>query len=286
MPAISLLATNLVCYFMSLPWNQLFTQQIACQPLAHLDTQFLLTGMPMWPNARGLNELKAKASLAQSSVSEFVCQSSLAASDDYYEQIIYKRKQIPTRPNSWHDLFNGLVWLQYPKTKTLLNQLHIEDIELHGLSPRTRQRNHITHFDECGVILTIECSTGEMVTELLRAHHWLEAMHEMRNAWGDTIHARMFGHANYEMLLNPFIGLTGKWLAVNVQKGFSQRSIAQQNAEIDACLPATIQNDGLFKQPKPLSPLPLLGLPGWSGLNQDPQFYHNREYFRPKRVRS
>ena len=283
MPPIILLATNFVCLFMSLPWNEPFTLQLSCEPIAHLDTQFSISNMPTWPNAQGLNLLKKQQPVAQISTPEFVCQDMLAPSDNYYEQIINKHAQIPTRANSWHDLFNGLVWLQYPKTKKLLNKLHVDDIEQFGLSPRTPQRNHITHFDECGVLLLIEGDKGKSVTGLLTEHKWYEALHNARNAWGISVHARMFGHANYEMLLDPFIGLTGKWLAIEVEKGFSLLSIAQQNAEVDERLSAAITITELFKQPKPLFPLPLLGLPGWSELNQDPQFYLNREYFRPKR---
>ena len=283
MPLINLLATNFVFLFMSLPWNKPFTQQLSCAPLARLNAQFFLSDFSDWPNAEGLNTLKQRFLADDRSVPDFIDQDALPPTDNYYEQIIFKQGHIPTRANGWHDLFNGLVWLQYPLSKKRLNQLHVEDIKQNGLSPRSRQRNHITHFDECGVILAVESSVGKKVTELLREHNWTEALYQNRAQWGEGIHARMFGHANYEMLLDPFIGLTGKWLAVRVEPGFAQRSMLEQNAEVDQCLCTLINTTELFKQAKPLLPLPLLGIAQWSELNTDAQFYQNTDYFRPKR---
>ncbi|MGY0561959.1 MAG: DUF3025 domain-containing protein [Paraglaciecola chathamensis] len=284
MPFINLLATNFAFLFMSLPWNEPFTQQLSCAPLARLEAQFILSDFSCWPNAQGLNTLKQRFHIAEQATPDFIDQDALPESEDYYEQIIFKHGHIPTRANGWHDLFNGLVWLQYPATKKYLNQLHVEDIEKHGLSPRSRLRNHITHFDECGVVLAIEHSQGSEIAELLGEHRWSEALFTRRSAWGLVIHARMFGHANYEMLLNPFIGLTGKWLAVSVKSGFAKRSVLEQNAEIDAGLHEMIRDKALFEQTKPLLPIPLLGIPAWCEQNQVEQFYQNRDYFRPKRI--
>ena len=61
----------------------------------------------------------------------------------YYETIISEDGVVPTREQSWHDLFNALIWLQFPKTKSLLNELHISDIEAYGVNPRTARRNRI-----------------------------------------------------------------------------------------------------------------------------------------------
>lgn len=286
MPFINLLATNFLFLFMSLPWNEPFTQQLSCLPLARLEAQFSISDFSHWPNAEGLNALKQRLHIAKEAIPDFIDQDALPVSDDYYEQIIFKQGHIPTRANGWHDLFNGLVWLQYPATKKYLNQLHVDDIQKHGLSPRSRLRNHITHFDECGVILAIEHSQGAEIAELLGEHRWSEALFKRRSEWGRVIHARMFGHANYEMLLNPFIGLTGKWLAVSVKSGFAKRSVLEQNVEIDAGLHEMIRDKALFEQIKPLLPIPLLGIPEWYQQNQVEQFYHNRDYFRPKRIHS
>jgi hypothetical protein len=262
-------------------WNHSFIEQLTLKPFQTLDSLFSLSGVSEWPNAKGLNVLKERILQKGVMQTNFVCQHELAETSLYYEQIIYQRSRIPTRPNSWHDLFNGLMWLQFPRTKTLLNQLHITDIEQFGISPRTHRRNKLTHFDECGVVLA--CSKPQLL-EQLKHHQWHEVFVEQRASWGRDIHAYIFGHANYELLLNPFIGLTGKWLAVEVEQNFSQQSLSEQSEKIDSLLSAKITQEDTFSQVKPLYPLPLLGVPGWWDANNNDAFYANTDYFRPKRT--
>ncbi|WP_198556481.1 DUF3025 domain-containing protein [Paraglaciecola sp. MB-3u-78] len=262
-------------------WHHDFTQQLPMLPMQQLETYFGLSRFTDWPNAQGLNALmKLKGSLH---VPNFICQSELAESDDYYEQIIHQQHIIPTRPNSWHDLFNGLIWLQFPQTKRLLNQQHVEDIEQYGLSPRTLRRNNLTHFDECGVIVTYERSeVFSQLIENVKQHQWHAVFVDNRQYWGNEINSFIFGHANLEMLLHPFIGLTGKFLAVEVDSLFSSLSYKKQVAELDIRLVSHIQKTDLFSTQKPLSPMPLLGIPDVWDANNDPEFYDNTDYFRPK----
>jgi len=265
-------------------WHSLYLAQLDCQPFAHLESLFLLSQFPTWPNAAGLNGLKATHQADSDATPDFVCQSDLLESDDYYEQIIFKQGHIPTRPDGWHDLFNALIWLQFPKTKSLLNQLHIADISQFGVSPRTLRRNNLTHFDECGVVLLVE-EGHEFLLEGLAQHQWHSVMVENRALWGDKIHSLMFGHANLEMLLQPFIGLTGKWLGISVAAGFAQLPAKQQLAIVDEKLVEKLTESDLFAHKKVLLPIPLLGIPGWHGANQHPEFYQNTDYFRPKSQR-
>ncbi|MFT5312546.1 MAG: hypothetical protein ACI8Z9_001024 [Paraglaciecola sp.] len=266
---------------MSQTWNQPFIEQLSLNPYQNLDTLFALSQCAQWPNAQGLNELQGRVLERGVMQQTFVCQNELPETSAYYEQIIFEQGIIPTRSQSWHDLFNGLMWLQFPRTKTLLNQLHVSDIEQFGLSPRTHRRNNLTHFDECGVVLA--CSDPALL-ECLKNHQWQEVFIEQRSSWGRDIHPYIFGHANYELLLAPFIGLTGKWLAVEVEQDFAQHSLAEQSAQIDRLVQVKIIQEDTFSQPRPLLPLPLLGIPGWWDANRDKNFYANKDYFRPKRL--
>ena len=262
-------------------WHHEFIKQLPMLPLQQLETHFGLSDFTHWPNADGLNDLKALQKNVD--IPDFVCQSQLNPSEHYYEQIIHQQQIIPTRPNSWHDLFNGLIWLQFPKTKRLLNQQHVEDIEQHGVSPRTLRRNNLTHFDECGVILTYQTgSIAEQLINDLAQHQWQTVFVENRHCWGNQLNSFMFGHANLEMLLQPFIGLTGKWLALEVDKQFAHLSYKQQLAQIDEALPKLIQTTAIFAEKKPLYPIPLLGIPGVWDANIQADFYANTDYFRPK----
>lgn len=263
-------------------WNQPYINRVSHAPFSQIESLFKLAHLSNWPNAAGLNELRASGELPSSctgaNVPEFICQDSMAQTDDYYEQYIHRNEQIPTRPDNWHDLFNGLIWMMFPQTKRLLNQLHVEDISANGLSPRSTLRNHITHFDECGVVLA--CETDE-IPALLSEHRWQEAFVERRELWHKQVHVFTFGHANLEMLLDPFEGLTGKWLAVKVNEKFASASIISKIAHLDAVLSESLHNERVFEQRKPLRPIPLLGIPGWWEPNLDFAFYQNQNYFRP-----
>ena len=249
-------------------------------PMQQLDVNFGLSGLADWPNAAGLNDLKSRFGDLQ--IPQFVCQNQLTATDHYYEQIIHQQNIIPTRPDSWHDLFNGLIWLQFPKTKSLLNQQHVEDIELNGLSPRTVRRNNLTHFDECGVILTYQKdSIAEQLIKDLAMHKWQSVFIENRPTWGKELKSYIFGHANLEMLLQPFIGLTGKWLALEVDSQFAGLRYGEQLTQIDELLVDFIKKTNVFVEKKPMHPIPLLGIPGVWDANNNPAFYANTDYFRP-----
>ena len=262
-------------------WHSAYLAQLTCLPIEQLDHLFALSQWPDWPNAAGLNRLTRDFLPTVQALPRFVCQSELADDGEYYEQIIFNHGHIPTRPDNWHDLFNGLIWLQFPQIKRLLNQLHMQDIEQFGVNPRTLRRNNLTHFDECGVILAVE-EGHEYLLDALADHQWHRVFVEHRSAWGQKIHPHVFGHANLEMLLQPFIGLTGKWLGVSVAAGYAELPLKQQLSLLDQRVVQHIKSDDVFARRHALLPIPLLGIPGFYAANQDPDFYHNSDYFRPK----
>ena len=63
-----------------------------------------------------------------------------------YEQFIFEQRACPSRDNL-HDLFNGLTWLAYPRTKARLNELQAADIARHGVS---EQRGDAVADEVCG----------------------------------------------------------------------------------------------------------------------------------------
>ncbi len=199
--------------------------------------------------------------------------------DRYYEQVIYQDQVIPTRANNWHDFFNACIWMLLPQTKRLLNQIHIQEIELHGLNPRSPVRNRVTHFDECGGVLLY---LDESHLAALQQHQWLDGFWRQRGKWHAETRFFNFGHANYEMLLQPFVGLTAKYIPVKVDNSFYQRTLSQQYREIDETLLASLRDGDWFSTRGRLKPLPLLGIPGWYAQNQQREFYLNQDYFRPK----
>ncbi|WP_169307193.1 DUF3025 domain-containing protein [Chitiniphilus eburneus] len=196
----------------------------------------------------------------------------------YYEAEIHELGRIATRPLNWHDCFNALVWHAYPRTKAALNVLHHRLLPMTGNGQRGPVRDAATLFDECGLILPY---CDEALAGALRDHDWRTLFVTRRAAWGTQIEAQVFGHATFENLLAPFVGLTGKCWPIAVAPAYFDWPLPQRMAWLDACLAAAIDAD-MLQSPRQLPPLPYLGIPGWWP-TQDDAFYADAGYFRPRR---
>jgi len=252
---------------------------LSTNPLfADLCQSFAITQLPGWPDIGWLNHVAMQTPV------QFVDNDKLAADGRYYEEYIYATKRVPTRNNNWHDFFGALIWCLFPGTKALLNQLHIAEISQHGQKQRSKLRNKLTLFDECGVIICLEPAAAVHAT-LLRQHQWQQSFVDRRTDWWQSIRPVIFGHAMYEMATAPFLGLTAKCLFLTVPAGFSQWSLTDAYSFLDQKLQQQIANGGLLLDNQQLTPLPLLGVPGWCDDNRQPGFYENTDYFRALSVR-
>lgn len=291
-----------------IPFCTRYLNQHASKPVFELLNEVGLLNNEKFPNSSVLNAL-AQRFYGKWCGPAFKDQSTFDADEGrYYETIISEDNTVPTREESWHDLFNALVWLQFPKTKKYLNTLHVKDIVSYGANPRTERRNRITHFDECGIVLAVEIPAPSFkndqknqkqsatyidnklnavdVAQWLNAlanHQWLDVFIQSRSVWHNQVTPFIFGHANLEMMLSPFIGLTGKWLAVPVAQGFSELDKWEQRQVLDEAMLARLNELNDFNSAPLLKPLPLLGVPGWHN-DQTPAFYANKDYFRPIRA--
>jgi hypothetical protein len=183
-----------------------------------------------------------------------------------YEQRIYLHGLIATRNHNWHDFFNALAWLSFPKTKVQLNFIHFKEQSKQNDSLRSARRDLLTLFDECGVIIQAEDS----IHQLIRDHQWHELFVTCKNLWrSGEIKITTFGHAMYEKYMFPYIGMTAKALL-----------LPKDNVECDKFISSKIANDELLINKGELFPLPVLGIPGWHKI-QDENFYANQNYFRP-----
>lgn len=257
-------------------WNTEFTHQPFFKDLNAL---FPLRDFQRYPSVTDLNTWGETFSLPHYRFIEDAESQQHNPQDLYYEQFIYEKQLIPTRSDNWHDLFNAMIWCLFPQSKSYLNQIHIDEIKQHGLNPRSPVRNRVTHFDECGGILVYQ---DEGHLELLHNHQWQKSFVEKRSLWQTETRLFIFGHANYEMLLSPYIGLTGKYLPLKVNQSFWQMSLAEQYSWLDSALLQELQKPEVFAQKGHLKPIPLLGIPDWWS-QQDQEFYANSDYFRPLR---
>ena len=266
----------------SVGWAEFYKLPELGKYLSELSDYFGLGTLPKGlSNAEILQHLSAQLGGADE-IPDFEPQGKFEHESRYYEQIIYQDKTVPTREDSWHDFFNGLIWLLFPKTKHLLNQLHTRDITEFGLNPRTPLRNRITHFDECGLILIAMSERALEISAMLAEHRWHDALYVNNSLWHRELYPVVFGHANLEMLLNPYLQLTAKWCVLDFTDVDYVHWTKGGFRNMDERLSKALSNDSWLFDKGRLHPLPLLGIPNWYE-NQDTAFYAQENVFRPKR---
>jgi Protein of unknown function (DUF3025) len=199
-----------------------------------------------------------------------------------FEPSTFLRGEVLLRPHNWHDLFNALVWMTFPRAKAALNARHFAALQLNP-HERSPLRDALTHFDEDGVVVT---STDASLLQLLRHHEWKKLFVERRADVHTHLRCYVFGHALYDKARAPFIGFTGKAWLFDAGASLAGESTQEELARIDRMLAAQILNEATLRSPKELSPLPILGVPGWWAANDDPKFYDDTTYFRPARPKS
>lgn len=192
----------------------------------------------------------------------FVEQAALP-SDEPYESFIARTGSVPTRDNL-HDLFNGLMWLSYPKAKRQLNILHAGEIARRGKTTGARGalRDALTLFDENAAML----QAPDVLVNALRERHWKQLFVELRAEWRSARLA-VFGHALLEKLMQPRKPITAHvWLVSDLS---------------DEAIASSLTPERLVA--KDFLPLPVLGVPGWWPANATPAFYDDADVFRPMR---
>jgi hypothetical protein len=184
------------------------------------------------------------------------------------------------RPFDWHDLFNALVWMTFPTTKAVINARHYESMAAAGRGNRPPQRDALTLFDEDGVAVV---SSDPELLELVRGFRWKELFWHRRDAVKARMRFYVFGHALFSKALQPFVGLTGKAVLREAPGAFLELARSEQLAELDRLLAMHIWDRERFRHGRELSPLPVLGVPGWWSGNEGEGFYDDTAYFRPGR---
>ena len=199
----------------------------------------------------------------------FVPQSALPPGHAY-EQFIFDTSSVPTR-NNLHDLFNGLCWMQFPQTKTRLNQLQAEQLAVAGVqSLRGAVRDALTVFDENAAFL----QAPPLLWDALLAHDWQRLFITQRSLWAQA-RLTLFGHALLEKLVSP-----RKPITAHVYIACSALNSGANEGDLDALVAASLSSAVL--KTKPFVPLPVLGVPGWWAENENFSFYDDPKVFRPR----
>ena len=245
-------------------------------PYADVGPQAVAMSQTWGSVAHGLNQ-------ATQSPRRFVPQQELTHGMAY-ETFIREQQAIPTRDNL-HDFFNGLVWHRWPLVKSRLNELQAQAIARDGVGQqRGPLRDAITLWDENGALLI----APEAIWQALIDRQWTRLFVDLRHLWAQ---ARLWvvGHAFMEQAVKPRKNLTVHVLRTEGCEQLSHMApfcgsnadSASQWAELDAQVAHRLTPDWLST--KPLTPLPIMGVPGWHTDNVDAAFYEDVQVFRPPR---
>ena len=191
-----------------------------------------------------------------------------APAGEAYEAFIARSACVPSRDNL-HDLFNGLVWLSFPRIKRRLNELQAQEIARAGIgAARGPLRDALTLFDENGALF----DGPPLLHEALRARDWQALFVTHRALWREA-RIVVFGHALLEKLsVAPRKTLTAHVL-------LAPPGVSEASADFDKTYAGAITAPWLAA--KPFAPLPVLGIPGWCAENQNFSFYDDSDVFRP-----
>ena len=225
----------------------------------------------------------------ESQTLQFVSQNALPEGEAY-EHFIGTTGNIPTRDNL-HDLFNGSIWLTFPKTKAVLNYHHMLEIAKQGISERRgRVRDTITVFDENGAMLvTSDASIGEALVNF----DWQASLVKPRAKWDNPTQpdnsaqaaVYIFGHALLEQLVHPRKPLCAHSIVIHVAQEFFTLSLTERMRYLDdkvaEYMDTLLSNDDV--KPRQLAPLPILGVPHFWAENADTGFYEESYVFRSGR---
>jgi len=196
-----------------------------------------------------------------------------------YESRIFRSGQISTRDNNWHDLFNALVWARFPRLKAAINALHCRQAGGNGGGRRSRLSDGLTLLDECGVIVV---SPDAHLLARVSARDWPSVFCDHAADWGGgELQIFVCGHALLEKFLKPYKSLTAHALLVSLDEPAADRSREDLLRLLDTQLAQKLLAGALFHSPAGLSPLPLMGIPGWwARKEQDEAFYADSQVFR------
>ncbi|HEX7454986.1 MAG TPA: DUF3025 domain-containing protein [Gallionella sp.] len=276
-------------------WSSLLKSPLFA-PLHPVISTLKTSGFPTLEELNALLSLHQPAITVQSGFElRFVEQGyGRLAFEAQYEPRCYSTGEVQTRADNWHDLLNALVWLTFPKAKAAINARHFEALTeqrpaltdaaaVETRSERGAVRDTNTLLDESGVIVVY---ADEELAGLLRNFCWHELFWQRREQVQASMGFYLFGHGLYDKARHPYIGMTGQGLLLAVEQAFFTWPVKQQSAHLDSLLSDYLAVPEHCRSTRELSPVPLLGVPGWTADNDCAAYYDNTDYFRSGRRES
>jgi len=236
-----------------------------------------------WPTHAELTDAAKDAQTARGKRVRFVKPRERSERErTHYELHINETGEVETRASSWHDLFNALVWIAFPRAKAAINAQHAAILEEGGEAEarrRSPERDALTLFDEGGVIVA---SRSPELLRLIVDFEWKELFWRRRAELERSVRFLAFGHALYEKALDPYIGIVAKTVFVPVTDLFFMSAAESQVAAVDELIAGHFSRRARFVSPKAMAPMPVMGVPGWHPQTGDESFYDDPQHFRGK----
>jgi hypothetical protein len=228
-----------------------------------------------WPTHEALDALAAGITTASGRPLRFVPPRDRRDADRRgYELRIHETGEVETREANWHDLFNALAWVTFPRAKATINAQHAAILLERGEAEARRrgpERDALTLFDEGGIAVACD---DPRVRELVVAHEWKRLFWTERDALLASARFFAFGHALLEKALEPYLGIVAKAVFIPGDA---------DTASADERLAAHFRDRTNFRSARALPPVPVFGIPGWHPRTGDGAFYDDAAYFRPRR---
>jgi hypothetical protein len=227
-----------------------------------------------WPSHEDLTRAASNVVTSRGKPLRFVLpQDEMGRERRYYELHIAETGEVETRPENWHDLFNALAWIAYPKAKATINAQHAAIFAERGEAEakrRSPERDALTLFDEGGVAVV---SSNPDFFDLIREFEWKQLFWDRREELAQHARFLAFGHALFEKALDPHLGMVAKTVFIQAKS---------LEISVDDHLAAHFSDRRRFASPKLMAPMPLLGVPGWHPGTSRESFYDDRDHFRPR----
>lgn len=244
-----------------------------------------LTRLPKdrWPDHADLNAAAADIATARGKPLRFAApRPAQEGPRPNYERHIADTGEVQTRAGNWHDLFNALAWIAYPKAKAAINAQHAAILEERGeeeAKHRGPERDALTLFDESGVVVA---SASPEFMRLIVEQEWKELFWHRRAELEAKVRFLVFGHALAEKALEPRTGIGTKSVFLPVDELFFMLPVEAQVARVDEQIAAHFAQRTRFASPKSMASVPAMGIPGWHPDNGAEEFYNDPAHFRSK----
>jgi hypothetical protein len=194
-----------------------------------------------------------------------------------YEDGIHASGCVPTRQASWHDFFNALIWLAWPRAKAALNETQHQALQTAPAGRRGALSDAATLFDESGLVLVTD---DPDLPKLLSGRQWRAALWERRADW-QSARLYVFGHSLLEKDRSHIPGNTGRCLWIDAKAPLDSDDVVPSwldEAVAERWLGGSLTGPGV------LFPVPVYGIPGHNPSNTCPEYYENSAVFRPPRL--